>query len=144
MENIVVKEKSCGMIVFKKEDNKLKVLLVRDNIGHWGLPKGHVEENETETETAIRETLEETGVKAKIIGDFRKVITYYVKEDILKDVVFFIGKPENNNLIPQLEEVSEASFIEINEAMNLLNHNDVKELLEQAIDYYQDNLTKKI
>lgn len=45
---VEIQEKSCGMIVFKKESDELKVLLVHHNVGHWGLPKGHVEENETE------------------------------------------------------------------------------------------------
>lgn len=128
------------MIVFKKEDNELKVLLVRHNAGHWGFPKGHVEENETEEETAIRETFEETGVKAKVVGDFREVVTYYVKENTLKDVVFFIGEAENDDLIPQLIEVSDVGFVEINEAMKLIDHTDAIELLIKAIDYYQDNL----
>lgn len=137
---IEIQEKSCGMIVFKKEKEKLEVLLVHHNIGHWGLPKGHVEENETEIETAIREIEEETGIKAKVIGDFREVITYKPKENSIKDVVYFIGKSENNKVIPQLEEVSEADFIEINKALELIDHDNEKNLIESAVKYYQDNL----
>ena len=128
------------MIVFKKEDYELKVLLVHHIQGHWGLPKGHVEENESEIETAIRETFEETGIKAKVVGNFRETITYKPKENAIKDVIFFIGKAENDILVPQLNEVSETDFIEINEALDLIAHNDEKELLKKAINYYQENL----
>ena len=38
------KEKSCGIVVFNKE----KVLIIKHNRGHYGLPKGHVEDGETE------------------------------------------------------------------------------------------------
>ena len=44
------KEKSCGIVVFDHD----KVLVVRMLDGHYGFPKGHVEENETEEETAIK------------------------------------------------------------------------------------------
>lgn len=137
---VEVQEKSCGLIVFKKVKEELRVLLVHHNIGHWGFPKGHVEDNETEVDTAIRETLEETGVSARVVGDFRQVITYKARKNAIKDVVFFIGEAESDSIIPQLIEVSEASFIEVNEAMNLILHDDEKTLLNSAISYYQDNL----
>lgn len=139
---VEIQEKSCGMIIFKKNQEELKVLLVHHNLGHWGLPKGHVEENETEEETAIRETLEETGIHAKKIGDFRETITYKPKENAIKDVVFFIGKAENDMLVPQLKEVCETGFIEINEALNLISHDDERNLLKSAIHYYQANFEK--
>ncbi|MGC7179236.1 NUDIX domain-containing protein [Metamycoplasma hominis] len=41
------KEKSCGAIIFKEENDNLFVLLVEQTAGHWGFPKGHVEKNET-------------------------------------------------------------------------------------------------
>ena len=50
-------EKSCGAIIF----NDGKVLVVKQTSGFYGFPKGHVEIGETEKETAIRETKEETG-----------------------------------------------------------------------------------
>ena len=56
-----VKEKSCGCIII---ENK-KVLLVQQKKGRWGFPKGHVENNETEKETALREVKEETNNKIK-------------------------------------------------------------------------------
>lgn len=137
---IQVLEKSCGLIIFKKELDKSKVLMVHQVEGHWSLPKGHVEAGETEKETAIRETLEETGVKARVIGDFREVITYYVKDNILKDVVYFIGEIESGDIVPQFSEVTEVDFVEVNEVIKLIEHEDVKKILEKAISYYQNNL----
>lgn len=125
------KEKSCGAIVIK--DNK--VLLVKHDIGHWGLPKGHVEENESEKETAIRETKEETNIDIKIISEFRKVITYQTKEDTIKDVVFFIGEPINEDTLPQFGEIDEVRFVSFDEAFMLLPHADVKEVLKEAQEY---------
>ena len=65
-------EKSCGIVLFysdefliiqhSTESNELK--------GHWDFPKGHVEENETELETASRELKEETGIEDFRLGQF--------------------------------------------------------------------------
>ena len=133
---VEIREKSCGLVVFKKEQGVLKVLLVHHNLGHWGLPKGHVEDNETEEEAAIRETLEETSVKAMIINGFRQTVTYRPKENVIKDVIFFIGESKIDEIVPQLNEISEASFIEIDKAIVLISYDNEKKLLKDAIDYY--------
>ena len=128
-------EKSCGIVVF---DDKDKVLMVQHNKGHWGMPKGHVEENETEFETAIRETLEETNIKASIIDGFREVVTYSPKINTIKDVVFFVGTANNFNIIKQDSEVSEVRFMDIKEAISkLTEYQDIKKVLEKAYKFYK-------
>ncbi len=52
-------EKSCGTIIFNQDN---LVLLIADLDGNWGFPKGHVKEGESEEETALRETKEETNL----------------------------------------------------------------------------------
>ncbi len=126
------KEKSCGVVVF--DDNK--VLLVLHNNGHWGMPKGHVEENETEEETAIREVLEETNINTKIIPVFRKVITYSPIENTMKDVVYFIGEPINTDTKPQEVEVSESKFVSVEEAYDLITYKEDKSVFEEAVEFY--------
>ena len=45
-------EKSCGAIVYTNDNGERLYLVEQMLDGHWGVPKGHVEENETEKETA--------------------------------------------------------------------------------------------
>ena len=127
------KEKSCGIVVF---DNN-KVLIIHHNNGHYGFPKGHVEENETEYETAIREVKEETNCDAKIIDGFRSVITYSPRENVMKDVVFFVGEPLTNTLKPQEEEVSEAVFVDMYDALNIVTYQEETDVLKKAIEFYK-------
>jgi len=48
--------------------------------GNWGFPKGHIENNETKEETAIREVFEETNVNIRIIPGFERLIKYIPNE----------------------------------------------------------------
>ena len=131
------KEKSCGNIVFKKENGVLKVLLIHHNLGHYGMPKGHVELGETEEETALREVFEETGISSYIIDGFRKMITYSPKENVIKDVIYFVGETNDFETTPQISEVSEAFFTETSKAVELVTHEEEKKVLEKAIEFYK-------
>ena len=62
----MVFEKSCGAIVFTLENGEIKYLLVEEMSGCHSFPKGHVENNETEEETALREIKEETNLEVDI------------------------------------------------------------------------------
>lgn len=121
-------EKSCGAIIF----NEGKVLVVKQTSGFYGFPKGHVEIGETEKETAIREVKEETGLDIKIISNKRYTQSYIVKENVHKDVVFFIAKLENNNEKRQVEEIEEILWIDINEVENILTYDSLKELWKEV------------
>ncbi len=127
------KEKSCGILVFDGN----KVLMVKHRKGHWGFPKGHVEAGETEEETAIREVKEETNCDAKIIEGFRKAINYNPKEDVNKDVIFFVGEPITKNIVAQEEEVSDVLFVPIKEAAQAVTYDEEKEVLKEAIEFME-------
>ena len=130
------KEKTCGVIVFKRIEREIFILMVQHNAGHWGMPKGHVEGDETEYETALREVYEETGIKAKIIDGFRTVITYSPKNDVIKDVVFFVGCPINDCISAQIDEVSKVEWVNIGEVYKLIQYNDVKNIIDDAVNFY--------
>ena len=65
----MIKEKSCGALVFRRDasDGKLYIVLIRHVHGRFfSFPKGHVEKGKSEKETAEREVFEETGVHYEI------------------------------------------------------------------------------
>lgn len=123
-------EKSCGAIVI--EDGK--VLLVKHNAGHWDFPKGHVEEGETEFETAIREVKEETNIDIKIERENRYISEYSPKENVMKTVVYFIGEKIGGEDKPQIEEVSDVEWINVNKAVEKITHQRSKEIMIQVIN----------
>ena len=65
-------EVSCGAVVYTRRNGQLLFLLIQSLKGIWGFPKGHMEAGETETQTALREVLEETGVQVRLMPEFRE------------------------------------------------------------------------
>lgn|SRR5574344_298226 len=125
------KEVSCGTIIIK--DNK--VLLIKSLKDEYGFPKGHMENEETEIETAIRETKEETNINVKIINNKRYVINYIVKNNIHKDVIYYLAKPiEPINLIAQKEEIKEIKWVNIDDVINMLPFENLKEMYIKVIN----------
>lgn len=129
------KEKACGAVVYRWNMDELEVLVIYQKKGFWAIPKGHVEGEETEIETAYREIFEETGVKVKIDDGFRYVITYSPKEGVLKDVVFFVGEVIGGQLKPQEQEVNEVLWMDYHKALDIVTYDDVKIVLERAFEY---------
>ena len=132
------KEKSCGAIVFYLKKEKEQILLIKHaNSGHWSFPKGHVEANETEVETAVREIKEETGVDAIIDTRFREVVTYSPKKDVIKDVVYFFGISESYETCNQEEEVSDIKWMDMDKVLKSVSYKNDKELVKKAINFYK-------
>ena len=89
-------EKSCGTIPYTINNGTVYYLLVKaKDDGYCGFPKGHVEANESEEETAFRETLEETSVNVQINNIFRYEISYQMDKGNTKTVVYFLANFQN-------------------------------------------------
>lgn len=133
-------EKSCGAIIVRNNDDKLETLLIQMWGGHWSFPKGHVENDETEIQTAIREIKEETNLDVTIDTRFREVSTYSPKTNVMKDVIFFIAIPKTTKVINQKEEIQQSMWMEINEALNQVTFDNDREILKKAIIYINNHL----
>ena len=121
------KEKSCGCVIF----NNNEVLVIKDTNGNYGFPKGHMENGETEVETAMRETKEETNVDVIIDESRRYEINYYIKErDIDKTVVFFRARYNGGDLKIQEGETEEIQWVPTKDVLNVLTWKDSKEVYE--------------
>lgn len=126
-------EKSCGAIVYRKFHGNTEILLIRHiKSGYWSFPKGHVEENETEVETALREIKEETGLDVFVDAGFRETVTFSPRRDSMKTVVYFVAKAKNFDYIPQEDEISEIRWVGIDKAPNQLTYDNDKVIINKA------------
>lgn len=129
-------EKSCGVVTYILTNNEIHYLLVKQTNGFLSFPKGHVEGNETEEETALRECLEETALKVTLKKGFREVINYKIPEiDVDKDVVLFIGEIDNLDYHKQEKEIADIQVYKYQEAYNLLEFDNWKQVLKKANDF---------
>lgn len=60
---------SAGGFVFhkEKETGKISVLLIKNKIGEYWIPKGHIEEGEDHIKASFREIEEETGIEGEYL-----------------------------------------------------------------------------
>ena len=134
-------EKSCGLVVF----NSNKILLLKYSVnntqgegGHWDFPKGHVEQNETELETALRELEEETGIsKVEIIDNFRHSISYTFSrrsESISKEVIFFLASTVEKRVTLSHEHIAYA-WLDFNNALEKLTYENARQILKKVLPY---------
>ena len=123
-------EKSCGAVIFEGD----KVLVIQQVKGHWGFPKGHVEDGETEVETAIREIKEETNLDVEIDETHRYIETYRPKEDVEKDVVFFVAKKIRGEIKVQEEEVTQTEWLSPKDAIKRVTYESSKKIMSRVIE----------
>ena len=128
-------EKSCGAVVYRFEDGRLYFLVEHMRLGHISIPKGHVEGNETEEETARREIKEETNLGVRMDTAFRHEISYSPASGILKQVVFFAAEAVSREMKNQECEVSGLEWLPQDEAVRAVTYDTDKEVLSHAAEY---------
>ena len=135
----MLSEKSCGAVVFTRENDEIKYLIIKSPEGFCGFPKGHMENNESETETALREIKEETGVDVNIIDGFRTTDSHpNVREGrptVMKEMVYFLAEYEDQIPVPQEGEVTSISLMSYEEAMNSFQFESSKRTLTEALAF---------
>lgn len=122
------KEKSCGCIVIKNN----KVLLIKQVTGIWGFPKGHVEKDETEYETALREVKEETNLDVKIISDKRYTMSYLTERGSYKQVVLFVANEIRGKIKRQEAEIDDIKWLNYEDALEIINFQNTKDILKEV------------
>ncbi len=136
----MVKEKSCGAVVYKCTKGEYLFLLENMTHGHISMPKGHMESGESEADTALREIKEETNLEVNLDTGFRYMISYSPCDGYLKDMVYFVAEAKNDDtMVPQECEVSRLSWKCFQEANEMLSYDLEKQTLEAAYNYLLKN-----
>lgn len=130
----MIEETSAGGVVIFGNT----ILLLKKFNGDWVLPKGRIEKDETVRETAIREVLEESGVKAEIVK-YIGMVHYKFKntqenEMVYKTVHWYVMKTKCMDCIPQKKEgFVDAKFIHIDKAEELVRYKDEKKIILKSL-----------
>jgi len=130
------KEKSYGAVIINEKGEFL--LIKHQNGAHWDFPKGHKENNETDRETVIREVLEETGLKVRLIDGFKEKSRYSPVPGVEKTVTFYLGFSMGKVSI-QEDEVMEYEYLPYGKARERITFKESREIIKTAkqfIDTY--------
>jgi 8-oxo-dGTP pyrophosphatase MutT (NUDIX family) len=130
-------ERSAGGVVVRGDE---VIVIVPTRRGAQGqrvlaLPKGHVDPGETPDQTALREVREETGVDARLVEKLGDVRYFYQRggKRIFKRVTFYLLAFRSGSLDDHDDEVEEARWMPLPEAVEALSYEGEREMAERAL-----------
>ena len=130
-------ERSCGAIVFTRRNGQYLYVIVQEQGGAYSFPKGHMEGDETEMETARREVFEEINLKPALLDGFYQQDEYALAEKpgTWKRVTYFLAEFGNEPLVPREGEIRRIQLLPYEEAITLFEHETTRRILTAAYDW---------
>ncbi|CAD5120382.1 DgyrCDS8954 [Dimorphilus gyrociliatus] len=124
---------AAGFIIYRIIQNTRQYLLLQTSYGkhHWTPPKGHVDPGESEMQTAIRETEEETGLKEEdynLVEGLKRELHYEVNGRS-KRVVYWIAQIKEGKEIKLSDEHIDYKWLNIKDAETFANYSDMIDAL---------------
>ena len=124
---------SAGCICFDPDG---RVLLIR-YYSHYSFPKGHIENGETREEAAVRETEEESGIKAEVVAPPVAVPSQRKGDE--RTVWFFPSLYVSGEPRGQSGETDGALWVSEKEAGSLLSFEADRKALSEALILFRNS-----
>lgn len=138
----MAKKQSAGILLYRKNKNKLEVFLVhpggpfwkKKDAGAWSIPKGEFDDNEEALSAAKRELLEETGIS--VFGEFielqpiklksgKMVFAWALQKDVDAEKIFSnhfeMEWPPHSGMMQSFPEIDKAAWFTMEEAATKIN-----------------------
>ncbi|MEN3183745.1 MAG: NUDIX domain-containing protein [Atribacterota bacterium] len=130
--------RSSGGVVVRRVNASFEVLLIRKRgSSFWTLPKGHLEEGESEEEAAIREIHEETGYVPRLGPKLGEISYTYERNNRVfeEHVTFYLAEVEKEGVRTAEEEVAEVRWFPLVEASSFLFYENERYVLLLAQEH---------
>jgi len=135
-------EISAGGVVFRRDANGPRFLLIRDSYKNWGFPKGHIEAAETPDAAAVREVREETGLRALSLRAPIEVVDWHFRfrgRLVHKICHFYLIEAEHGRARPlRREGITACRWLGFDEAMALVSYDNARAVLTRARSLLED------
>ena len=130
---------SAGGVAFRMNEGKAEIAIVAMKPSRrWQLPKGIIDAGETEQQAALREVREEAGIECELVEKIETIEYWYVGDQkggrvrYHKFVHFFLLKYLSGDVEDHDNEIDEARFVSIDEAVEMLAFKSEKETVKKA------------
>lgn len=138
----VRRAESFGGVVVRPTTDGHEVILIRTHNlkgeDVWTLPKGTADDGETAEETAVREVLEETGIRAEIIGPLEDITYWFVsakdRARFRKTVHYFLMRAVDGDTSLHDAEVEEVRFVPVPDAPRQVTYPSDRKVLKQLVE----------
>ena len=134
----------CASVILIDPETKKILLVHHKKFDKWVQPGGHIEEEETPEECAMREAYEETGIKVKLIGerfpredDFIKPLAVQKnrnKEGYLHIDFVYLAIPLTSEIDNSNPENTAVAWFSRNDLENISVFNDIKITMDYVLD----------
>ena len=134
----VKREISAGVVLFRRENNKVLYLLLKYGWGHWGFIKGHIEPGEKEIDAARREAKEEAGIEdLEFIFGFREKIeyTYTLRGEKRHKTVYYYLAETKQSEVKLSYEHTDYAWLPYEKALKRITYDNDREVLKKAHAY---------
>ncbi len=133
----------CASVILIDPETKKILLVHHKKFGKWVQPGGHIEEEETPEECAVREAYEETGIKVKLVGerfpredDFIKPLAVQKnrnKEGYLHIDFVYLAVPLTTEIDNSNPENTGVEWFSRNDLENISVFNDIKITMDYVL-----------
>jgi 8-oxo-dGTP diphosphatase len=132
----MAREFSAGGVVVRDGQVAVIVPVKRDANGNrvLGLPKGHMDGDETPEQAATREVREETGIEAELIDELGDVEYQYQRgpRRVAKTVRFFLFEYRSGDVADHDHEIEDARWLSLAEAAEQLSYAGERDMVARA------------
>jgi 8-oxo-dGTP pyrophosphatase MutT (NUDIX family) len=129
-------ETSAGGVVYRLEDGAPLYLLIRDSYRNWGFPKGHIEPGEDPQAAAVREVVEETGLRQVEVEGRISTIDWHFRfrgQLIHKVCHFYLLRTDDRDTAPQeAEGITACRWATYDDASASISYANARGVLDQA------------